>query len=101
MCKETEKKLNQKIVTALAAAKEISVGAAAVTTAVSELDGNFTLREEKKGTKAFLDGKGIFVWWPSETKQGSGSPVVGEECRTPLTVVSQVGIISVHLFYSI
>lgn len=61
VCKETEKKLNQKIVTALAAAEEISVGAAAVTTAVSELDGNFTLREEKKGTKAFLDGKGIFV----------------------------------------
>lgn len=59
--KKPEKKLNPKIVTALAAAREISVGAAAVTAAVSELDREFTLREEKKGTKAFLDGKGVIV----------------------------------------
>lgn len=62
----TGKKWNQKIATALAAAEEISVGAAAVTTAVlAKLDGSFTWNEAQKGTDGFF-----------ETKQCSGSLLV-------------------------
>lgn len=54
----TGKKWNQKISTALAAAKEISVGAAAVTTTVlAKLDGSFTWNEAQKGTHGFFETK--------------------------------------------